>query len=83
MLNQSDMGRLHHKCNWLRLIATCSITITNKQNHIVIDYDYIESNHDYNRDYTCHETSSEQKQNPFAWFDVSILSNNVWYESMQ
>jgi len=27
------------------LLATCSITITNKQNHNVIDYDYIESNH--------------------------------------
>ena len=43
----SDMGRLQHKCNRLRLLATCSIT--NKQNHNVIDYDYIESNHDYNR----------------------------------
>jgi len=32
---QSDMGQLHHKCNWLRLLATHSISITNKQNHIV------------------------------------------------
>jgi len=27
--------------------ANCSITITNKQNHNVFDYDYVESNHDY------------------------------------
>ena len=26
----ADMGRLHHKCNRLRLLTTCSITITNK-----------------------------------------------------
>jgi len=68
------MGGLQHKCNRLRLglLATCSvtITITNKQNHNVIDYDYIESNHDYNRDYICLETSSERKQTSFAWFDV-------------
>jgi len=38
--------------------------------HNVIDYDYIESDHDYNRDYICLETSSERKQTPFAWFDV-------------
>jgi len=49
--SQSDMGRLQHKCNRLRLLATCSITITNKQNLNVIHYDYIASNHDYNRDY--------------------------------
>ena len=36
----SDMQRLQHKCYRLRLLATCSITITNKQNHNVIDYDY-------------------------------------------
>jgi len=36
-----DMGRLHHKCNRLRLLATCSITITNKQNNNVFDCDYI------------------------------------------
>jgi len=59
------MGRLQHKCNRLRLRATCSITITNKQNHNVIDYDYIESNHDYNHDYICPETSSERKQTHF------------------
>jgi len=62
------MGRLQHKCNRLRLLATCSITITNKQNHNVIDY--IESNHDYNRDYICLETSSERKQILFVWFGV-------------
>jgi len=50
----------------VQLLATCSVTITNKQNHNVIDYDYIVSNHDYNRDYICLETSSERKQNPFA-----------------
>jgi len=44
----------------------------NKQNHNVIDYDYIESNHDY----ICLETSSERKQNPFALFDVSTFSDN-------
>jgi len=42
----ADMGRLQHKCNRWRLLATCSITITNKQNHNVIDYNYIESNRD-------------------------------------
>ena len=59
-----DMGRLQHSCNRLRLLATCSIT--NKQNYNVIDCDYIESNHNYNRDYICLETSSERKGNPFA-----------------
>jgi len=48
----------------------------NKQNHIVIYHDYIESNHDY----ICLETSSEQKQNPFVWFDVSVFSENVRYD---
>jgi len=61
------------KCNRLRLLATCSFTITNKQNHNVIDDDHIESNHDYNRAYIYIETSSEQKQIPFAWFHVSIF----------
>jgi len=65
------MGRLQHKCNRLRLLATC--LITNNQNHNVIDYDYIESNHDYNREYICRETSSERKQTPFAWFDVKYI----------
>jgi len=76
------MGRLQHKCNRLRLLVICSITITitNKQNHNVIDYDYIESNHDYNRDYICLETSSERKQNPFAWLDVSIFSDNIRFK---
>jgi len=60
------MGRAQHKCNRLRLLATCSITITNKQNHNVIDYDYTVSNHDYNRDCIFIETSSERKQNTFA-----------------
>jgi len=67
------MGRLQHKCNRLRLLATCSITITNKQNRNVVDYDYIESNHDYIRDYICLETSSERQQTPYAWFDGSIF----------
>jgi len=68
----ADMERLHYKCNRLRFLATCSImtTITNKQNHIVIDYDYIKSNHDYNRDYSCLETFLERKQNSFAWFCI-------------
>jgi len=34
------------------------MTIANKQNHNVIDY--IESNHDYNRDYICLETSQNE-----------------------
>jgi len=56
------MGRLQHKSNRLQLLATCSIT--NKQNHNVIDYDddYIVSNHDYNRGYICLETFPERKQ---------------------
>jgi len=75
------MGRLQYERNRLRLrlLATCSITITNKQNYNVIDYDYLESNHDYNRDYICLEISLERKQAPFAWFDVSIFSDNVRY----
>jgi len=52
------MGQLQHKFNRLRLLATCSIMITNKQNHNVIDYDYIFSNHDY----ICLGRSSEKKQ---------------------
>jgi len=39
MYYESDVGRLQHECNRLRLLATCSITITTKQNHNVIDYD--------------------------------------------
>jgi len=54
-------GRLHPQCNRLRLLATCSITITNEQNHNVIDYDYTESNHNYNRDYIGPETPSKRK----------------------
>jgi len=54
-----------------------SITITNKQDDNVIDYNYIESNHDYNRDYICLQAASEQKQTPFAWFDVNIFSDNI------
>jgi len=57
-----DMGPLQHKSHRLRLLAICSITITNKQKHNVIDYDYIVINHDYNRHYICLETSSERKQ---------------------
>jgi len=33
-----------------QLLATCTIKITNKQNHNVIDYYYIKNNHDYNLD---------------------------------
>jgi len=54
--------------NRLRILATCSITITNKQNHNVIDYDSIVSNHDYNRDYICLETSSERKKKNICSF---------------
>jgi len=32
------MGQLQHNCNPLRLLASCSITIKNKQNNNVIDY---------------------------------------------
>jgi len=74
------MGRLHHKCNLLRLLVTYySITITNKQNHNVTDYNYIESNHNYNRNYIYLEISSERKHNPFVWFDISICSDNIRY----
>jgi len=52
----------------------------NNQNHNVIDYDYIESNHHYNHDFICLETSSERNQTPFSWFDVSIFSANTRYE---
>jgi len=55
----SDMGRLHRKCNRLRLLVKCSITITSKQNHNVIDYDYLETI----RDYICLRTSPERKKN--------------------
>jgi len=47
------MERLQHKCSRLRLLATCSITIRNKQNHNEIDCDHIVSYHDYNGDYIC------------------------------
>jgi len=73
------MDRLYQKCYQSRLLATCNITITNKQNHNVIDYDYIESNRDYNRNYIRRETSSVRKQNPFECFDVSILKDNIRY----
>ena len=65
-VSTADIGRLQHKCNQLRLLATCSITIANKQNNSVIDYDYIKSNHDCNRDYICLETFSERKQKPIC-----------------
>jgi len=52
-----------YKCSRLRLLAT---SITNKQNHNVIDYMYIESN----RDCISHQTSSERKQTLFVWFNV-------------
>ena len=60
-----DKGRLHHKCNRLRLLATCLITVTNKQNDNAIDYDYgyIESNHGCNRDYIC----------LFAYFCLGVI----------
>jgi len=44
---------------WGDYITNVSITITNDQNHNVIDYDYIESNHNHNRDYICLETFLE------------------------
>jgi len=65
------MEPLQHICNRLRLLATCSITITIKQNHNVIDYD---------SDYICFERSLERRQNAFAWFDVRIFSDNIGYE---
>jgi len=55
----------------------------NKQNHNVIDYDYIVSDHDYSRDYICLETSSERKQIHLHSFYVSIFSDNIRYESLQ
>jgi len=41
----------------------------NKQNHNIINYNYIESNHNYIR----LETSSERKQYTIAWFHESIF----------
>jgi len=49
----ADMGQLQHKCKRLRLFATCLIT---NKHHIVINYDYIESNCDH----ICFETSSKK-----------------------
>jgi len=49
----------------------------------MLDYDYIESNHGYNRDYICLDTLSERKRNPFASFDASVFSRNIRYERMQ
>jgi len=43
----------------------------------------IESNHDCNPDYICLKTSSEQKQNPFAWFDVSTVYFQTTYDMNQ
>jgi len=77
--HKPDMGRLQHKCNRLRSLANCSVAITNKQNHNVINYDYIESNRDYIRDYIGLETFSEGKQTPRAWYDISIFSDNIRY----
>jgi len=79
MCYRSDMGQLHHKCNRLHLLATCSIMIVNKQNHIVIDYDCIESNHDFNRHYICLEApSKEYKTHSHGFiFDVSIFLDNI------
>jgi len=45
----------------------------------VINYDYIESNHDYNRDYIILTHLQTNKQTLFAWFDVSIFSDNIQY----
>jgi len=60
------MGRLQNKCNRLRLrlLATCSITITfaNKQNPNVIDCDYIVSSNDYNRNCIRLEIFSERNK---------------------
>jgi len=55
------------------------LTITNNQNHnvIVIVIDYIERNHDYNRDYIRNKTFSEQKPAACAWLEVSIFSDNI------
>jgi len=77
---EQTLGLLHHNCNRLRLLATCLITIANEQNHNVINYNYIEIDHDYKRDYICPETSSERKQTPFAWFNVCIFPDNMRYE---
>ena len=80
-MHAADMGRLQSKCNRLRLglLVTCSITVTNKQNHNAIDYDYIESNHDYNRDFILSSDILRKKTHPFAWFDVRIFQAiRIW-----
>jgi len=66
MFCEAEMERLNHKCNRLRLLATFPITITNKQNNDVINYDYIESYRNYNCSYICLETLSEIKQKPIG-----------------
>jgi len=79
-LQQADLGRLQHKCNRLRLLATCSITITNKQNNNVIDYDYIESNHDD----IYLETFSERKQKPICKLSRKYIfrQHTIWINAI-
>jgi len=62
------------------------ITITNKQIHNVIDYDYIESNHDYKCVYICLITSSERKKENkthLLGMNLMYVSGSVRYEQMQ
>jgi len=83
-----------HKRHWvitsqmqsitITITSTSSITITNKQNHNVIDYDFIESNHDYNCDYICLETSSERKQKPIwmVWYKYILRQHTIWINAI-
>jgi len=49
---------MHNIRNYRTASQTWDYYVTN-----VIDYEYLESIHDYSRDYICLETSSERKQN--------------------
>jgi len=66
--NVIDYDYLAHARLRLNKITMYSITIT------------FESNLDYNCDYIYFETFSEKNTNPFAWFRISIISDNIRYE---
>jgi len=54
--------------------------ITNNQNHNIIDYDYIESNHDYNRDYICLEILQSENKLHLHSLMLSIFSDTMRHE---
>ena len=48
----------------------------------VIDYDYIESNHDYNRDYNCLETFSEKKTICVVSRKYNFRQRTIWMNAI-